>query len=155
MEKYIINNNTLALLPAKQLEYDTTVIDIEQTLHTRQTPMHIMSQSCLAYLSVYDGRRGAVIHHTRHKERIVLPGNACERRIFFPTHGTRHIDCCWIAYHHVVSFETLESDPKLTKVTLSNGKTTTVPISARSFHTQMLRSFEVLQIIKRIFPKTT
>jgi len=155
MEKYIINKNTLAILPAKQIEYDTIVFETEQTLHTRQTPIHIIRHSCLAYMSDYDGRRDAVIHHTGHKERIVIPVNPYERLIFFPTHGTRHIDCSWIAYHHVISFETLESDPKLTKVTLSNGKTTTVPISARSFHTQMLRSFEVLQIIKRIFPKTT
>src|SRR5690625_738321 len=155
MEKYIINKNTIAILPAKQIKYDAIIIENEQTLRTRQTPIHIIRHSCLAYMSDYDGRRDAVIHHTGHKERIVIPVNPYERLIFFPTHGTRHIDCCWIAYHHVISFETLENDPALTRIMLSNGRVITVPISARSFNTQMLRSFEVLQIIKGIFPQTT
>src|SRR5690625_3779467 len=152
MEKYIINKNTLAILPAKQIKYDAIIIENEQTLRTRQTPIHMIRQSCLAYMSNYDGRRDAVIHHTKPKERIVIPVNPYERLIFFPTHGTRHIDCSWIAYHHVIYFEALESDSTSTRIMLSNGRVINVPISARSFHTQMLRSFEVLQIIKRIFP---
>ena len=151
MKNYIIHKDTLAILPAKQLEYDSIAIERKQTLHIKQTPMNIMKESCITYLADYNGRRNAVMHLTGHKERIVIPIHPSERIIFFPTHGTRHIDCSWIAYEHVLYYEAIEQ--QTTKVVFKNMQAINVPISFHSFETQMMHSYEILQHINKLFPK--
>lgn len=71
----MINEQTVALLPAKQIEYDTIVLEHEKKYHVRQTPFHIIKAACCNNWCTYEGRRKAVIYHTNFKQKTPIPIN--------------------------------------------------------------------------------
>src|SRR5699024_6407938 len=139
--QYIINKDTSCIIPAKEIEYDAIVGEGERLRYIRQTPFDIIKQSCIRYWSSYEGRRQAIIHHTGFKERVPIPINPKEGMISFPTHAIKHIDCCWLMFHHVLQYEPIKNDPKYkTLVTFTNRKTLKLDESIRSFQSQMERA---------------
>src|SRR5699024_12387686 len=66
---YQINEKAIALCPAKEIDYDTIVLEQEATYRVSKTPMQLIKDACIANWSTYEGKRQAVIHHTnfRHK----------------------------------------------------------------------------------------
>lgn len=46
LNKYRINENTFALLPALEINFDTIVIEKDQQLNVRQTGLDIIKKAC-------------------------------------------------------------------------------------------------------------
>lgn len=154
-QTYIIKKLTSGILPARQIDYDSIVIEGEKTLYIRQTPLDIIKQSCIDNWSSYEGRKEAVIHHTGFKQKLPIPVNKQIPIVAFPTHALKHINCAWLMYDHVVNYVPAKSDPtKKTTITFLNGKSITIDVSIRSFTSQMTRSLEVIQRIKADFKWT-
>jgi len=61
MSHYIANKNTLAIIFARQFDYDSIAIEENKTFYIRKTPLQIMKETCCHHLSTYEGRRQAII----------------------------------------------------------------------------------------------
>src|SRR5699024_12209027 len=85
--KYIINKETVAILPAKQIEYHAVVTEGNQTVFVRQTPLELVKAACLANWCTYEGRRQAVMHHTGFKQKVPIPISINHEIFAFPTHA--------------------------------------------------------------------
>jgi len=68
---YKINEQTIALCPAKEIDYNTIVFEQEKTYHVKKTPLELIKDACIENWSTYEGKRQAVIHHTNFTERVV------------------------------------------------------------------------------------
>lgn len=148
-QTYTINPLTIAIFPAKQIDYDSIVIEGEKTLYIHQTPLDIIKQSCIDYWSSYEGRKKAVIYYTGFKQKVPIPVSEQIPIVAFPTHALKHIDCAWLIYDHIVNYLAAKTDPaRKTTITFSNGKTMTINVSIRSFTSQMTRALEVMQRVK-------
>lgn len=143
-QNYIVNDKTIAIVPAKQIEFDSIVVESEGVHYIRQTPQQIIEASCIHNWSDYEGRRNAVIHHTGFKEKVPIPIHPNKGIVAFPTHAIKHIDCCWLIPQHILRIDTLKDDPKYkTIVTFTNRKSLRLDVSIRSLKSQSERAFEV------------
>lgn len=147
---YITNKSTVAIIPAKQIDFDSIVIEKSRKFYVRQTPLEIIKASCLEYWSNYEGRRNAVIHHTGFKEKVPIPINLREEMVAFPTHAIKHFDCSWLLYNHILQLERVKDDSTKTLITFTNGKTLLLNVSEKSIETQLLRSLEIIQRIRAL-----
>lgn len=148
LENYVANEDTLAIFPAKAMAYSAIVLETNQTLHIRQTPLDIIKGSCLAYWSTYDGRKLATIHHTGNKYKTPIVICPTKRLFAFPTHAPKEMDCSWIFYEKV--WRTWEGEKRRggsSLIQFTNGKTTSLDISLRSLQAQMERTWECVSAV--------
>lgn len=150
---YLINEHTLALIPAQAIDYDTIILEQEKRLHIQQTPMQIIETSCLQDWTTYEGRRKSVIYHTNFYQKVPIPININKQIYFFPTHSPKHIDNCWLAYQHILSINQTpqQNDHHQnayssvnTIVHFKNGHTLPVHASYHTLQTQMNRTLQVI-----------
>lgn len=102
MEKYIIDEDTLAITPLKHLKFNSKVYTKNGVLKCIQKPLDIIKESCIEYYSDYEGRRKATIIHTnfRHKVPIIISKtfNICA----FPTNSPKLFYTSWIFANNLV-----------------------------------------------------
>ena len=139
-ESYEINQHTLALLPARHIDYETIVLQNHDEWYVRQTPLEIIQRACLEGGSSYDGRRKAVIHFTGAKKKVPIPINPWKNIYAFPTHSPHLFECSWIFQPHIRNISPSPKDPQTTVITFYNGKKIEIPISHYSMKQQMLRT---------------
>ena len=116
LQHYKINDKTMALAPAKEIEYDTIVYETDRKFYIKQTAIQLIHQACLNHWSTYEGRRKAVMHQTGYKEKVPIPIHLKKEIIAFPTHAIKHFDCCWLFYHHVFHYESINDHPEFTSI---------------------------------------
>lgn len=148
VDKYVINDSSMAIIPAKQIDYYSVVAERNQVVYVRQTPLEIIKHSCLHYWSTYEGRKEAVIYHTGFKRKVPIPIDLEQEIITFPTHAIDDIDCSWILYHQIINIISIKKNE--TKVLFDNGQSLNLKISKHILLTQMKRSLEILHKIKRL-----
>src|SRR5690625_1608023 len=150
--RYTIIKETNALLPAKQIDYDTIVIERSRILYIKQTPFQIIQTSCQKYWSTYEGRRDAVVALMNFKQKVPIPVSIHNAIYLFPTHSPNHRDNSWIAFEHVAHFDKKKNpgQPEQTLVTFKNGYTKTLDVSVHTFETQWQRTFELMYKSGRI-----
>jgi len=150
--RYTIIEETNALLPAKQIDYNTIVIERSRILYIKQTPLQIIQTSCQKYWSTYEGRRDAVVNQMNFKQKVPIPISIHKAIYLFPTHSPNHLDNSWIAYEHVARFDKKQSpgQPEQTLVTFKNGYTLTLDVSVHTFEKQWQRTFELMYKSGRI-----
>lgn len=144
-ETYMINENTLALLPAMQIEYDTIVIEKQKELYIRQTPFQLIKAACFNDWCTYEGKRQAVILHTNLKRKVPIPINTTKGIYFFPTHSQKSIHNNWIAFHHIVNFNKVKAEsnsPSKTIISFTNGMEMKFDIPFSTIQRQIERAFE-------------
>jgi competence protein ComK len=141
---YRINENTLALLPAKKLEYGTTVIEMYRNVRVRKTPLQLIKATCYDHWCTYEGRRHAVIHHTKFKKKVPIPINTAKGIYFFPTHSTKSHENHWLSHQHIVEIATCTTYPENTLVEFENGVKVSLNVSVYVLKKQMQRTFECM-----------
>ncbi len=151
LEDYIINENTQALLPARQIDFDTIVIEKGRKIKVRKTSLELIKAACYNDWSTYDGKRQAVIHHTNFKRKVPIPINIRNGNYFFPTHSPTSIYNKWFSYKHI--YEIMKHPNKLTKtiITFYNDMELCVNIPFNVLDKQMQRTFECMYRMKRNF----
>ena len=146
---YIINENSLALLPARQIEFETIVIETDQIIKVRKTQLELIEAACHIECCTYDGRRNAVIHHTNFKRKVPIPTNIQKGIYFFPTHSPLDINNKWISYQHINTI--IEgSCPTKSYIIFNNGLKLSVNIPYDILDRQMQRTFECMYRLKRV-----
>ena len=101
---YDISLKTMALLPARDIDYDTIVIKENETKYIRQTSFNLIKEACLKRdWTTYEGRRYGVIQQTNFKQKTPIPIDIDKGIYFFPTHSPSNMDNIWIALHHILS----------------------------------------------------
>src|SRR5690625_4044178 len=73
LQHYKINDKTMALAPAKEIEYDTIVYETDRKFYIKQTAIQLIHQACLNHWSTYEGRRKAVMHHLNYRRKVPIP----------------------------------------------------------------------------------
>lgn len=147
-EKYVINKETLALLPAGDIEYNTVVIENDKKLFVQQTSLQIIKASCLEDWSTLEGKQKAVMHHTGFRKKLPIPLNIHKGIYFFPTHSKNSIHNSWIAFHHIIKFVKLKKDE--TEIYFKNNKHLTLQISSKLIEKQMERTFNCMYRINNM-----
>ncbi|MFA1822762.1 competence protein ComK [Virgibacillus oceani] len=147
-ETYQITEQTIALCPAKEMDHDTIVLEQAATYRVRKTPMQLIKEACIANWSTYEGKRQAVIHHTKFRKKVPIPINL-EKNIFtFPTHATSDFDCHWIFFHHIAHIHKQQNQ---TVITFKNNKQLPLPLSHYIFKKQYERTLSCMIEVKGIY----
>lgn len=136
-QSYQINLRTLGILPAKQIEYDTIVIEEHQTLYIRQTPLEIIQESCINDWASYEGKRKAVSHHMNITYKVPIPISLTENLYFFPTHSPRDINNCWIGAHHIAHIMKHPHSRRKSIIQFQCGRKLTLDVSEYILQQQM------------------
>lgn len=142
VDTYDINEHTLALLPAKHIEYQTKVLEQDRELYVRMTPLEIVKYTCYNEWCTYEGRRDAVTYHTNFKRKIPIPINIQKQIYIFPTDSPSDFDNIWISLNHIIHTKKSTQDAKKSIVFFSNKTKLTINISHYSLRKQIDRTFE-------------
>ncbi len=138
---YEINKETMALVPARHIDYDTIVYEAHQILYVKQRPLNMIKAACLEGGATYDGRRIAVIHQTGADHKTPIPINPSQDIYAFPTQSASNFDCNWLFYHHVRSILPHPKHPNQSLILFKNGQDPlTIDISLASLEKQMHRT---------------
>ena len=148
LSTYTIGPQTLALLPAKQIDYDTILINESDIKYVCQTPLTLIKSACFHNWTTYEGRRQAVIHHTNFKQKTPIPISIDSGMYFFPTHSPSSIHNNWIAYKQIASIHKAPQHQSM--IHFKNGQTLTLDISMHILKTQIERTFECMYRIEGI-----
>ncbi len=140
LSTYTITTNTLAVVPARTIEYSSIVLESNQQCYIKQTPFEIIKASCINYWSTYDGRRQTTIQQTGFKQKTPIPISKQNNIIAFPTHSPINYDCCWIIYSPYLR---IIPHPRKTILYIGHGKSITLDISNHILQKQIERAFVV------------
>jgi competence protein ComK len=141
LEDYDVHQGTMAILPAKAIDYDSIVLETNQTLYIRKTPLQIIKDACLEGGSTYEGRREAVIHLTGAQNKVPIPVNPREHIYAFPTHSPQLFECQWLFYHHIRFIQPKPNTPRESIITFKNNPNPLqIEVSYNTLYKQMQRA---------------
>ena len=142
-KNYIVHKNTFALLPARQIDYQTIVLENNKQLHVRKTPFEIIRESCLHHWSTYEGSRQAVIHHFGFKQKTPVPIYPEKDLYFFPTRSPKNDDNIWLAYQPIRHVYELTKHPPQTMIYFNNRESITIQVSKHIILSQLNRTAKI------------
>ena len=140
LENYLINNNTLAILPAAHIAYRSIVLEGEKQLFIKKPPLKLVEIACLCGGADFKGRRKSVIHQTGIQRKVPIPINPRFDIIAFPTHAPDKFDCQWIFYNHIQSILPHSNNTKQSVITFTNDKKLIVDIAPALLVKQVYRT---------------
>ena len=149
-ESYLINTQTIALCPAKEIDYNTVVIEHNRTYKVNKTPLQLIKDACIANWSTYEGKRQAVIHHTNFRQKVPIPINIEQNIFTFPTHAPTDFECYWLFFNHISHIKGTKN-PNQTRITFNNNQHIILPISQYIFKKQYERTFTCMMGVKGIY----
>lgn len=140
LDCYSINENTLVIMPAFNIEYESIIIELESTLYVKQSPLQIIKENCLENAASYEGRRRSVVHLTGFSRCVPIPINPRKDIFTFPTHSPKNMNCSWVFFKYI---EQIERGKNKTEsiVHLINGRSITFDISFHTLFNQKFRTF--------------
>ncbi|UOY92081.1 competence protein ComK [Ectobacillus sp. JY-23] len=143
-DSYIINKDTIAVLPVTRVGKPTIsmVIEEEQVIYILQEPVDIIKTSCRSYGSSLEGRIEGTreLIGTVNKAPIVIH----DRLYYFPTTSYTREDCAWISHSHAAKSKPLS--PKTLLLKFINGQTIKLPMSHQSFTNQLNRTAQLRSV---------
>ncbi|WP_163538998.1 competence protein ComK [Gracilibacillus sp. YIM 98692] len=101
ISSYQITHQTLAILPAYEMEFQAKVIEFDQEILIQQTPLDIIKQNCKDGGSTYEGRKQAVYHHLNFKQKTPIPIHPIHYIYAFPTKSPTDHDCVWLFFYNI------------------------------------------------------
>lgn len=140
LDYYSINEHTIAILPAFEIEYEAIIIETNNILHVKQNPFKLVKENCLDNGASYDGRRHSVVHLTGFSRCVPIPINPRKDIFAFPTHSPKNMNCSWIIFKHIVQIERTKNKQQ-SIIHLSNGQSLTVDMSFHTLFNQKFRAF--------------
>lgn len=161
---YDISSKTLALLPARKIDYDTIVIKENETKYVQQPSFDLIKEACFrGDWTTYEGRRDAVIKHTNFIQKTPIPIDIRKGVYFFPTHSPKNINNIWIAFHQIKLIGKVPSQERTKQaqsiVFFKNGQSLVLDITYHALNKQYERTLECVYRIEgsegvnRIYPQ--
>ena len=144
MNKYIINNSTIALIPIKKNM--TKVLEINSSFFINESAMKIIENSCEYFGSSYNGRHigTKILTGINYKSPIIIEES--KNIIYFPTMSPRDNNCAWLSLNHINKY--INKNGKI-EVLFENGSKYIFDMSYGSFDNQYLRATKLESILRK------
>lgn len=149
LKKYRINKNTIALLPSREIDFDTIVLEKDRKLKVKKTSIELLNTACMEDWTTYEGRRKAIIHHTSFQRKVPILVDIRSENYFLPTHSPTSIYNKWFSYQHIAKVKENTSHPNKTDIIFLNGIELCVNVSHHLIDRQMQRTFECIYRMRR------
>ena len=135
MKNYIINKNTLAILPMG--DSYSTVYELNIIKIIRNRPNNIINYNCEIHGSSLNGRLRGTECLTGYLYKA--PINIDDNLVFFPTTSPRLKECSWISLNNLknIKYDNLEHS---TKVNFINNKNIDFKLSKNVLNNQILKA---------------
>ena len=145
MKDYEINDETLAIMPGKDL-WDSVVVEDDCNYEVKMKPLEIVDYSCKYFGSSYPGRKEGSKGILNSSYKLPILVEDTRNLVFFLTTSPIDDDCSWISLKNIKSYRRL--DPNNTEVEFKNGKLLKVNISYNSFNNQVMRASRLESITR-------
>lgn len=132
---YIINNNTLALLP---VEKKTKIIEEDKITIINSEANDIIAKNCKLHGSSLEGRLqgSSYLIGSNYKPPIIIDDQS--HLILVPTHSNRNKKCCWIMLNKILNYNPYRQNSVI--IEFFNHYKIIVNISYAVFDHQVLRA---------------
>src|SRR5699024_10596544 len=100
-DHYIINENTNIILPAKQINYDSIVLEGDNVYPVRQTPLEIVKYTMKKNGIHFESRKKSCDLYFDYAYKLPISLSDVMFLIAFPTRGIDHFECIWIIERNV------------------------------------------------------
>lgn len=143
IKDYIINNKTIAIIGVDSR--NSKVIEDNGEIIVNENCFEIIENSCLYYGSSYNGRLEASskIIKCSYKMPIIIDNS--NNLVFFPTMGPYLDLCIWINIDKIYNIDIKNN---ILKINFKNNSFISTNMSLYSLENQMLKSYNLLSIIK-------
>ena len=105
VENYVVNKNTMALLPVilSEKKIVTRVVEMNDSFFVFQKPLDIIERSCRKHGSSFLGRKEGTkeLTHITHKAPIAI--SPTDQLYFFPTYSYSRKECAWLSHFYIES----------------------------------------------------
>jgi len=135
---YQVNPRTMALIPARNIDYQTIVLEPGNIFHVMQSPIKLIKDACKEGGATYEGRYKAVTHKTGIHKKVPIPISQLDQIYAFPTHSAKQFNCHWIFYHHLKSIKL--GTYKKSIITFTDYQQLEIDVSAYILKQQTLRT---------------
>ena len=146
LDKYIINSNTLAIVPEGKNK--SRVIEKYLSCVVNMLPTQIIELSCLHFGSSLKGRSESSTYYIGSKCKVPIMINDSQKDIYFSTCAYNNDNCVWINYHGINKFYIGIDNKNSTTIELINHKLVTLKVSNRIICNQFLKSSRLDSIYK-------
>lgn len=145
MQKYIINNNTLAIIPCG--DDVSLVYEGEEVFVVNDKPNNIIKKNCLRFGSTLGGRQKGTESMTGSSYKVPIIVSESEKLIFFPTSSPRLKSVAWINLMNVdkTYYNFLK---KVSVISFNNGIILEFDVSLNIINNQIFKSMRLEHYLK-------
>lgn len=141
MEKYIINNKTIALLKINQ---KTIIFNVDNVLVFNKHILSILEENCIYYGSSLKGRINSSKKLLNEEYKIPLLVDDINNIILIQINSPRKKYCLYLVANKVINY--LEND-NLLEIKCINNTIFKVKITKNNFEKMLLKSFKINNIL--------
>lgn len=134
---YEISRTTEALVPAKELNFETKIYDRSGSFLSEKPQLEFVKEACLEGGSTYEGRRKAIVYHLKYEHQTPIVISTSNAIYAFPTESPENLECYWLFYQHIRSMTTASRNTSI--VSFHSGLKLEVPVSLARLQKQMER----------------
>ena len=144
MDKYIINENTLALLT---IDNKVKIVEKYIDFYIEGSLNNIINDSCIYYGSTFLGRMHSAKSLLGISTKLPIIISEKKELIFFPTNSYKNTNCVWINYIELDKYYSINSKELI--ITFLNKKKLVIPVSNKIFNKQLFKASRLDTIFKR------
>lgn len=145
MREYIINKNTLVIIPLD--DKSSRVIEIKKEFIVYKSVLNIIKKSCIFYGSSYNGRVSGSKYMLNKSSKIPVIISEINNLIVFPTRSPRNEKCCWFLLSNIKYYNKININQTIIK--FSCGKSMKIGVSYRIIDNQVLQSSRLKYILDK------
>ena len=151
MNDYIINNKTLAIIPAND-GLNSLVYEVGRSFVVLKKPNSIIKKNCIFNGSSLEGRIQGTYNLTGYSYKVPVLVSNKDYIIFFPTSSLRLKDCAWICLNNI-KFARFDEQINMCKIYFKDNTHIAIDQSVYVINTQILKSTRLCEIIRNLDPK--
>ncbi len=137
----IIHKDTCALIQVKEIDYQTKVIEHEQTKMVLERPFDIIKKSCTHYWIM---KEDEMLLYKNYVSKNPLPLSIRHKLCFLPFHSPFYIDNCWVNFDQIKRWVEVtkkkRSSREQIEVIFKNEEEIVFDVSAYTFSSQFTRT---------------
>lgn len=145
MKEYIINKNTLVVIPLD--DKSSRVVELKKEFIVYKSVLNIIKKSCIYYGSSYNGRVYGSKYMLNKSSKIPIIISEINNLIIFPTKSPRNKKCCWLLLNNIKHYNKI--DINQTIIRFSCGKSMKIGVSYRIIDNQVLQSSRLKYILDK------
>ena len=145
MREYIINKNTLVIIPLD--DKSSRVIEVKKEFIVYKSVLNIIKKSCIFYGSSYNGRVSGSKYMLNKSSKIPVIISEINNLIVFPTKSPRNEKCCWFLLSNIKYYNKININQTIIK--FSCGKSMKIGVSYRIIDNQVLQSSRLKYILDK------